>query len=760
MLDNMITPNNPLHTLNRPPLLNANINLKEVINERSWHYKSAIESKVLQILYNYEEIFNSLDISFNDLYRTILATYWYTLEYNLTTYTRVPNRFLVDVSHLSKDKVDNIMLILSSTDLLDIKQEKFYLLFKLNLELFKEDEYTNIRLKTVSKSLATKLLKVMENKNSIYFYDYNKIIKRRKLLENILCMMLAYSELNQEKLFTGTRFVKTDDRIVEIMYAECPTELIAYINKMSVKRLRQYLKRVCHSTNYIKQHDKMYSDILRDKDNRLKEIEYSPSHYLNKNYKNYELSNWRYMCDRNGNCYEYNHPRVTQDSYILFMENFRNCSMGKRVLAKYKQFKKIIISQQQFISIYKFLNLDNYDNSDSLRRINDDMKSNLSKKDMCKIARIKTMGSGVGIFDTTSENLCDEKVFKNRIRINDVKQEYSYSLVKKLQNVLYRLENGSKKDFKYNVEVYNTIVTELVARMVRSYEFTMLSIASSQFMLNCEIWKRDLYVLNDFKTINELTKTYTPKLNLDIRNKVAEHISERFDKFNLEYTKAFYLIGDGPVENKKDWFLNLIYRFENTDWYKSTICTQNLIIKYTDYATAYSDNPYKVFDCVRGQLQQKYMQDTSLASVVDREGYYDLKNWIQYFKYEQDMKNTKDNRIIAKIKKSLSKFKLKHYFDNISTLEDYVNVYVPDYKTEEEYETAKYLSSFVSEQNDITSKIEQIKLARHVKMLNKYNKLDTTTNISNLFENKSDNILNLTKQNIINIEPNYWDCIV
>ena len=45
-------------------------------------------------------------------------------------------------------------------------------------------------------------------------------------------------------------------------------------------------------------------------------------------------------------------------------------------------------------------------------------------------------------------------------------------------------------------------------------------------------------------------------------------------------------------------------------------------------------------------------------------------------------------------------------------------------------------------------------------MLNKYNKLDTTTNISNLFENKSDNILNLTKQNIINIEPNYWDCIV
>ena len=135
----MITPNNPLHTLNRPPLLNANINLKEVINERSWHYKSAIESKVLQILYNYEEIFNSLDISFNDLYRTILATYWYTLEYNLTTYTRVPNRFLVDVSHLSKDKVDNIMLILSSTDLLSIKQEKFYLLFKLNLELFKQN---------------------------------------------------------------------------------------------------------------------------------------------------------------------------------------------------------------------------------------------------------------------------------------------------------------------------------------------------------------------------------------------------------------------------------------------------------------------------------------------------------------------------------------------------------------------------------------------------------------------------------------------
>ena len=740
---NMLT-----NTYNKPPIIKNNIDVSSTIKKQAWYFEEAINSKVIQILVNYKQVFETYDIAFEDLNRAVFSLYWYYKTFKCKSYTRVPNRFIVDVSQTSRRKVDLILSLLSATDLFDIKLEQFYILYKPNIDIFSCDKYIQKRIEQTHKSYVYKLECLCSNKQSVYFDDYNKKIKHNHLKESILCYMFAYSELNSDKVFYKTRVFEDGH---QILYLECPTELLAYIHNTKPDNIRMYMNKLCNGCTYIKRHNKVFTDERVDKYNKIKSKIVNPAHYLNRDYKKYTLSSWQYMNDSTGLSWEKTHPRITKDSYIIFLNNFRNCRIGKKVLSTYEKYKQSIITQSQFIEVYKFLNIknvyslqcnDNLNNT-TLQSLQFDMNNKLSKRDINKINQMKATTPGVGVYyNNDKPNDLDDKIFKQRVKLKseDINSIYSFDIVMTIKNIKYRLENGNKKDFKYYIKIYKQCVQELIKRMVNSWEFTLVTNVENIRVNKFKQWQIDKYTLNEYKTINELLKNYLPDYYESIYSEFLDSTLNRYKHLEYFYNKFYNLVSSQNENiNKQLFFRKFIRNLENSEIYKNTSNRQNILINYSDKnnPTTYSLNPYIIYEQFKVAKTDIEKQKEYENIVIDKKSYFDIHSWKNYFEYAYKLTQTLDTKLVDKIKKSLIKFKIKHYGENIDTLKDYVRKYEQPFTTQKDYDNYKYsISLFGKTGTVVEQQIEEIKAQifekEHSKTLFYDNNIKA--NVNNFFE--------------------------
>ena len=339
---------------------------KEHKQKWTWYAEEKKMSTILGSLIDQEWLLKKYNITIEKAILIICSLYNFcngSINTKVDTYFKVPDRFLRYRSQLSRKTIRKLLFILKRTDILELKQFKDGLYIKLNKNLISKDLYILKRAKREKRKDAKKLLYCAEKYNRYYYEAYSYQTALNQLRKAILGISMAYSQL-MEKEILNKRY--EDSQLYgerkDIKYIEVPVHLIAHILNISESKITRYLRILVKSCNYIAKHDKVYV-----KTNNM-------DNYYNDFYKQFDLLNTKETKLDN------DHPIITKNSYILFMDNFEKTKTYYDISKHLQEYKDLIIETLELNQLEIDLNtiqLEENDKDDDITHFSKGLKTEL-----------------------------------------------------------------------------------------------------------------------------------------------------------------------------------------------------------------------------------------------------------------------------------------------------------------------------------------------------------------------------------------------
>ena len=370
--------------------------------------------------------------------------------YKENNYYKVPDRFLARRLQISTSKIQSIFYILNKSNIIDIKIVDGDIWTKLNNNLLEKDEYFKYR---CTKSLKRDK-KVLKNIGpyGIYSSELTDNYFFKHLRETILGITIAYNNLigktfnsdrrNQDLAMYGER--------TDIKYLEIPIHIIIRETKLPEKYIRYYIKQLLDNADYAAKRDRVYQSNIYD------------STYYWENYKSASLVDYKEAKKDDDRLL------VTENSIILFVDNFNRTHTGQNVNKNLDYYTKVVVhSLQQVLDQNILIEEDyqkvNYIVKDYLERsmidrLIENSESNFSKEDLKKYNKEKSQlidPNKLKLRNRGSKDFGGHKIKVNFTKLNIDKA------IKALSLALFQLESLDipKRQIKYNDKLITKLIT-------------------------------------------------------------------------------------------------------------------------------------------------------------------------------------------------------------------------------------------------------------------------------------------------------------
>ena len=299
-----------------------------------WQKNLKLNSDVFAILIQNKEKFQNkfYNIRIEKVINILSTLMSYCELYNIYTYTRVPDRLLGKRSQLSRDTIRYILNELRKLNLVNIKIKSGKVLFKLP-DFVLQDEYFKYQNKKYKNKVNYKAVESEIKFKTLFFDDRHISTLNAHQRETILGISTAYTELVKDTIngVIRTQDIKLYGERQDIKYIQVPIPILSIILNKSEAKLNRYMDHFCNGCDYITKHDRVYVESKNS------------SNYYNELYKQYNLESTKDIT------LDDTHPIITDNSYILFMENYKTTKTYKKVTKNMDYYRDLL---QNYISLY------------------------------------------------------------------------------------------------------------------------------------------------------------------------------------------------------------------------------------------------------------------------------------------------------------------------------------------------------------------------------------------------------------------------
>lgn len=223
------------------------------------------DSKILIELYKIAPIMIRLGIN---VYNVITALSVFrslriTKHIGTNTYMRVPDRLLAYRCHLSRNKVELLIAVLTKTDL--IKKVKIgrmgemYVI--LDEKLICNDKYFIEKHKIYhGTNRGYMYLLSRDNIGSFYFDPVSNPTKAMKLTEKIMFLTMAYNRFITPEIYRNTNRDQQYEHRSDIIYAKIPIRMLSSILGLSQAQIMSHIRKITANCSWMKLHKLSYAD--------------------------------------------------------------------------------------------------------------------------------------------------------------------------------------------------------------------------------------------------------------------------------------------------------------------------------------------------------------------------------------------------------------------------------------------------------------------------------------------------------------------
>lgn len=286
------------------------------------------DSKILIELYKIAPIMIRLGIN---VYNVITALSVFrslriTKHIGTNTYMRVPDRLLAYRCHLSRNKVELLIAVLTKTDL--IKKVKIgrmgemYVI--LDEKLICNDKYFIEKHKIYhGTNRGYMYLLSRDNIGSFYFDPVSNPTKAMKLTEKIMFLTMAYNRFITPEIYRNTNRDQQYEHRSDIIYAKIPIRMLSSILGLSQAQIMSHIRKITANCSWMKLHKLSYAD----NDN-------GPAYYDNFYQEREKVSVEE--------AYQQNNTRTRLDEYcmILFPSHLNEARWYRKYKKEYKFYEQ------------------------------------------------------------------------------------------------------------------------------------------------------------------------------------------------------------------------------------------------------------------------------------------------------------------------------------------------------------------------------------------------------------------------------------
>lgn len=286
------------------------------------------DSKILIELYKIAPIIIRLGIN---VYNVITALSVFrslriTKHIGTNTYMRVPDRLLAYRCHLSRNKVELLIAVLTKTDL--IKKVKIgrmgemYVI--LDEKLICNDKYFIEKHKIYhGTNRGYMYLLSRDNIGSFYFDPVSNPTKAMKLTEKIMFLTMAYNRFITPEIYRNTNRDQQYEHRSDIIYAKIPIRMLSSILGLSQAQIMSHIRKITANCSWMKLHKVSYAD----NDN-------GPAYYDNFYQEREKVSVEE--------AYQQNNTRTRLDEYcmILFPSHLNEARWYRKYKKEYKFYEQ------------------------------------------------------------------------------------------------------------------------------------------------------------------------------------------------------------------------------------------------------------------------------------------------------------------------------------------------------------------------------------------------------------------------------------
>lgn len=286
------------------------------------------DSKILIELYKIAPIMIRLGIN---VYNVITALSVFrslriTKHIGTNTYMRVPDRLLAYRCHLSRNKVELLIAVLTKTDL--IKKVKIgrmgemYVI--LDEKLICNDKYFIEKHKIYhGTNRGYMYLLSRDNIGSFYFDPVSNPTKAMKLTEKIMFLTMAYNRFITPEIYRNTNRDQQYEHRSDIIYAKIPIRMLSSILGLSQAEIMSHIRKITANCSWMKLHKVSYAD----NDN-------GPAYYDNFYQEREKVSVEE--------AYQQNNTRTRLDEYcmILFPSHLNEARWYRKYKKEYKFYEQ------------------------------------------------------------------------------------------------------------------------------------------------------------------------------------------------------------------------------------------------------------------------------------------------------------------------------------------------------------------------------------------------------------------------------------
>lgn len=286
------------------------------------------DSKILIELYKIAPIMIRLGIN---VYNVITALSVFrslriTKHIGTNTYMRVPDRLLSYRCHLSRNKVELLIAVLTKTNL--IKKVKIgrmgemYVI--LDEKLICNDKYFIEKHKIYhGTNRGYMYLLSRDNIGSFYFDPVSNPTKAMKLTEKIMFLTMAYNRFITPEIYRNTNRDQQYEHRSDIIYAKIPIRMLSSILGLSQAQIMSHIRKITANCSWMKLHKLSYAD----NDN-------GPAYYDNFYQEREKVSVEE--------AYQQNNTRTRLDEYcmILFPSHLNEARWYRKYKKEYKFYEQ------------------------------------------------------------------------------------------------------------------------------------------------------------------------------------------------------------------------------------------------------------------------------------------------------------------------------------------------------------------------------------------------------------------------------------
>ena len=376
---------------------------------------------------------------------------------NNKNYNRIPTLYLAIRAGLSEEKINAIFMLCEILKLIKIKKDSNNNIFVKFLPIVLNDPWLEEKFYYFEFSNIKAYDKVYYEKKSIYHNGISITTYNKNIRKAIVEITIAFNELMcTDPVLRNTYYINGNR--LDILYAICPIDLIAFMLGISVKKVKEELNKLCNKTNIVSKHDKVYVDTQGLK------------HYTNSDYKWFNKETIT-----ENTILEEGHPPVDEYSIIWHTKNLENSKYYKH----YKKNKSSIMEKtRNALVLYTLKNYIDIKEETILteeekkieqeEKVYQENNQKLSEEDIEKCENIVFNGYGSIVTLDKLQNI-ENKKFKPTLYNKETLDNMNVpKLINGLIKTMYSLVNCGRNALNYLIRQKNYI-TELIKQKVYIY---------------------------------------------------------------------------------------------------------------------------------------------------------------------------------------------------------------------------------------------------------------------------------------------------